>query len=120
MGIRSLMFAWWLMAILWWSLEFGWCDWVIWVSLRKRQGIVFKEFFFFFSQLPNMEEMRLFLWLFLLIFSYFLNYQTQSRKELAFFVKFYFKKKEPKKTTAMLLILRRKGEEISENKSLSP
>ena len=102
-----------------------------WVSLWRRKGLVFKELFLliliFFASNHYMEEMSLFLRLFLLIFLAFLfdflGYQTQSSKIITFFVNYFFEEKRTKKekkrrSTAMLLILRRKRKEISENESL--
>ena len=83
----------------------------------------------FSSSKHYMEDMSLFLWLFLLIFSAvlfdFLSYQTQSSKIITFFVNFFKRKKNPKKkkkkkkkrSTTVLLILKRKRKEISKNEA---
>ena len=103
-------------------VELGhWLMWLCfpWFHCGVENGSFFKELFllFFLATKHYMEEMRLFQWLFLLIFSAFLfdflGYQMQSSKLITFFLKFYFKEKNQRKH-CLCFLFKKKGGKFKE------
>ena len=75
------------------ELGLGLCYWFLpGLFLEEKKGLVFKEHFLLVSWLPNVTWRRchfffiflFFVWLFLLIFSNFLGYQTQHGGDVTF------------------------------------